>query len=122
MTAPRSINFTQKLALFDEAWSPRVVAEMNDYQFKLFKARGEFVWHQHDDTDEVFIVLKGVLHIDLEEGAVQVGPGEMYVVPRGVRHRPRADDEVQALIIEPKGVKNTGEAGGALSADNDVWV
>ncbi len=122
MTAHRPINFAQKLALFDEAWSPRVVAEMNDYQFKLFKARGEFVWHQHDDTDEVFIVLKGNLHIDLEEGAVQVGPGEMYVVPRSKRHRPRADDEVQALIIEPKGVKNTGDAGGALSADNDVWV
>ena len=116
------INFKHKLRLFDEHWSPRVIAEMNDYQFKLAKIEGEFVWHDHADTDETFIVLDGKLRIEFRDGAVELGPGEMYVVPRGVEHKPCADEEVKVLLIEPRGVVNTGDSGGELTADNDVWI
>jgi mannose-6-phosphate isomerase-like protein (cupin superfamily) len=117
-----AINFGDKLARFSDLWSPRVIAEMNDYQFKLVKLRGEFVWHEHKDTDEVFIVLGGEMEIELRDGAVRVGAGEMFVVPRGAEHRTRAAGECHALVIEPRGVVNTGAAGGPLTAANDVWV
>lgn len=117
-----AINFTEKLAMFQEQWSPRVVAEMNDYQFKLVKVEGDFVWHKHDDTDEVFIVLNGEIDIDFRDGRVRLRTGEMYVVPHGVEHKPYAEKECQILLVEPRGVVNTGEAGGKLTAENDVWV
>jgi mannose-6-phosphate isomerase-like protein (cupin superfamily) len=117
-----AINFSQKLGLFEDHWSPRVIAEMNDYQFKLVRLEGDFVWHDHPDTDETFIVLEGSLRIEFEDGQVDLEAGEMYVVPKGVKHRPRADGEVKALLIEPRGVVNTGDAGGELTADNDVWI
>lgn len=117
-----AINFRQKLALFDDHWAPRVIAEMNDYQFKLVRLEGDFVWHDHPETDETFIVLEGSLCIEFEDGQVELEAGEMYVVPMGVAHRPRADGEVKLLLIEPRGVVNTGEAGGELTADNDVWI
>ena len=117
-----AINFRQKLALFDDHWAPRVIAEMNDYQFKLVKLDGDFVWHDHPDTDEAFIVLEGRLRIEFEDGQVELEAGEMYVVPKGVAHRPRADNEVRVLLIEPRGVVNTGDAGGELTADNDIWI
>jgi mannose-6-phosphate isomerase-like protein (cupin superfamily) len=116
------INFAEKLALLGECWSPRVVAEMNDYQFKLVKLEGDFVWHDHDDTDETFIVLEGHMRIDLRDGAVELGPGEMYVVPAGVEHKPSAEKGASVLLIEPRGVVNTGEAGGPLTAENDRWI
>jgi mannose-6-phosphate isomerase-like protein (cupin superfamily) len=116
------INFREKLARFSEHWSPRVVAEMNDYQFKLVKVEGEFVWHSHPETDEVFIVLGGELVIEFRDGRVALGAGEMFVVPRGVEHRPRAEAECEIMLVEPKGVVNTGDAGGGLTAANDVWV
>ena len=118
----KSINFAQKFALFAEQWSPKVVAEMNDYQFKLVKLKGDFVWHDHKDTDETFIVIDGELRIDFRDGAVQVSRGEMFVVPKGVEHKPYAEGEVKLLLIEPRGVQNTGNAGGERTAENDVWI
>lgn len=121
-TAPDSINLAEKLARFCEHWSPRVVAKMNDYQFKLVKLRGEFVWHEHKDTDEVFFVIKGEMQVGFRDRDVTIGEGELFVVPRGVEHITRAADECHALIIEPRGVVNTGEAGGDLTAPNDRWI
>jgi mannose-6-phosphate isomerase-like protein (cupin superfamily) len=116
------INFRDKLAKFSDHWSPKVVAKMNDYQFKLVKLQGEFVWHDHKDTDEVFIVLNGEMDIEFHDGAARVGAGEMFVAPKGVEHRTRASRECHALLIEPRGVVNTGDAGGELTAANDVWI
>jgi len=118
----QSINFQQKLGLFSEQWQPRVVAEMNDYQFKLVKLQGDFIWHDHQETDETFIVLEGTLRIDFRDGAVHISAGEMFVVPKGVEHKPYAEGEVKLLLIEPQGVVNTGEAGGERTAVNDVWI
>lgn len=118
----QAINFAAKLALFDDRWQPRVIAQMNDYQFKLVKIEGDFVWHSHADTDETFIVLAGRLRIDFRDGAVHLGPGEMYVVPRGVEHKPFAVGEVRMLLVEPCGVRNTGDQGGERTAVNDLWI
>ncbi len=119
---PGIVNFAHKLSQFSEHWSPRVVAEMNDYQFKLVKLQGEFVWHQHEDTDEVFMVVKGEMEVGFRDRTVTICEGEMLVVPRGVEHITRAATECHALIIEPRGVVNTGDSGGALTARNDVWA
>ena len=118
----KAINFSQKLGLFDERWAPRVIAEMNDYQFKIVKLQGDFIWHDHKDTDETFIVLEGDLRIDFRDGAVHVCTGEMFVVPKGVEHKPYAEHEVKLLLIEPRGVLNTGHEGGERTAANDVWI
>ncbi len=118
----QAINFAAKLALFDDRWQPRVIAQMNDYQFKLVKIEGDFVWHSHADTDETFIFLAGRLRIDFRDGAVHLGPGEMYVVPRGVEHKPFAEGEVRMLLVEPRGVRNTGDQGGERTAVNDLWI
>ena len=118
----QALNFADKLGLFNEYWSPKIIAAMNDYQFKLVKVKGDFVWHDHQDTDETFIVLSGKLRIDFRDGHVNVQQGEMYVVPRGVEHKPYAEDEVEMLLIEPGGTPNTGDAGGELTAESDVWV
>jgi mannose-6-phosphate isomerase-like protein (cupin superfamily) len=115
------INFRDKLGLFREQWQPKIVAELNDYQFKLVKLQGDFVWHRHDDTDEAFIVLEGELRIDFRDGAVTLSAGEMFVVPRGVEHKPFAAREVKMLLIEPRGVPNTGGAGGERTTD-PVWI
>ena len=117
------VNFEEKLSKFSEQWTPKVIAEMNDYQFKLVKIEGEFVWHEHHDTDEAFIVIEGSMSIDFDDGSsVDLDEGEMYVVPRGVRHRPRAEAECRVMLVEPKGVVNTGEADSELTAPNDEWV
>ena len=116
------INLADKLALFTEQWSPRVVAELNDYQFKLVKLQGEFVWHDHTDTDEAFLVLDGEMEIGFRDRTVTLRKGELFVVPKGVEHITRAARECSALIIEPRGVVNTGDAGGRLTARNDVWI
>ena len=120
--ASHAINLAEKLAKFSEHWSPRVVAEMNDYQFKLVKLQGEFVWHEHKDTDEVFLVIHGEMQVGFRDRDVTIRAGELFVVPRGVEHITRATDECHALIIEPRGVVNTGEAGGELTAPNDRWI
>lgn len=119
---PQVINFNEKLAKFKDHWTPRVIAEMNDYQFKLVKFQGEFVWHDHPNTDEVFIVLHGEMEIAFRDGTVAVREGEMFVVPKGKEHITRAASECQALLVEPSGVVNTGAAGGALTAENDIWI
>ena len=117
------VNFGEKLSKFSEQWTPKVIAEMNDYQFKLVKIEGEFVWHEHPETDEAFIVIEGSMSIDFEDGSsVDLDEGEMYVVPRGVRHRPCAESECKVMLVEPKGVVNTGEADSELTAPNDEWV
>lgn len=116
------INLKQKLSKFSECWSPRVIAEMNDYQFKLAKFDGEFVWHDHKDTDEVFLVIEGAMSIAFEDKTVELNEGEMYVVPKGKKHKPIAKNECHVLLVEPRGVVNTGENEGALTAENDVWV
>ena len=118
----QAINLRDKLARFTEHWSPRVIAEMNDYQFKLVKLQGEFVWHAHADTDEVFIVLEGALTLQFRDKSVPLAAGEMYVVPKGVEHRPVAGQECSVMLVEPRGVVNTGDAGGDRTAPNDVWV
>src|SRR3984893_16800256 len=118
----QSINFVQKLGLFDEQWKPKVIAEMNDYQFKVVKLEGDFVWHEHRDTDEAFIVIDGNLRIDFRDGAVHVLSGEMFVVPKGVEHKPYAENEVKLLLIEPRSVPNTGDRGGERTAPNDLWI
>jgi mannose-6-phosphate isomerase-like protein (cupin superfamily) len=117
-----SVNFRKKFRLFDAQWQPKVIAEMNDYQFKLVKLQGDFIWHDHQDTDETFIVIEGDLRIDFRDGAVHVATGEMFVVPKGVEHKPFAEKEVQLLLIEPRGALNTGHEGGDRTADNDVWI
>jgi len=119
----KTINFTKKFSLFDQQWKPKVIAEMNDYQFKLVKIEGEFVWHEHNNTDETFIVMQGEMKIEFRDGSVELKTGEMFVVPKGIEHKPTADNEALVMVIEPKGVINTGEAENtSLTADNDVWI
>src|SRR5438445_3192414 len=118
----RPISFRSKFRLFEEQWQPKIIAELNDYQFKLVKLQGDFVWHDHQDTDEAFIVLEGRLRIDFRDGAVLVSAGEMFVVPKGVEHKPFAEAEVKLLLIEPRGTLNTGNIGGERTAEQDVWI
>ena len=118
----QAINFKEKLSRFDDHWSPKVIARMNDTHFKLVKFQGEFVWHRHEDTDEVFIVLEGEMSIEFRDGAVTVRAGELFVVPKGVEHRPVADKRCKALLVEPAGTINTGDAGGEMTAADDVWI
>lgn len=117
-----AININDKFTKFSEHWSPRVIAEMNDYQFKLVKVEGEFVWHNHPDTDEVFIVINGTLTIEFRDSMVTLNTGEMCVIPKGVDHKPVANSECKIMIVEPKGIVNTGKAESKLTAQNDVWV
>lgn len=116
------INLENKFSLFDEHWKPKVIKEMNDYQFKIVKIQGDFVWHSHTDTDEAFIVIDGVLRIDFRDGHVLVKSGEIYVVSKGVEHKTAAESEVKLMMIEPRGVLNTGHEGGERTAENDVWI
>jgi mannose-6-phosphate isomerase-like protein (cupin superfamily) len=119
----QSINFQEKLGLFNEQWLPKVIAEMNDYQIKIVKIEGDFEWHDHQNTDETFIVLEGNLRIDFRDGHVTLKSGEMFVVPKGVEHKPFADGEVKMLLIEPRGVLNTGDnETDSRTATNDVWI
>ena len=117
----KAINLTEKAGLFEDRWSPKVVAEMNDYQFKLAKLEGEFEWHKHDDTDEAFLIQESELTIELSDGVVHLKAGDMYVVPKGVMHKPVAESVCTVMIIEPKGVFNTGEVN-ERTAENDVWI
>ena len=105
-----AIDLSQKLSTFSEHWSPRTVTQFNDCDVMVVKVKGEFVWHKHDDTDDFFLVLKGMLDIQLRDRTVTLGPGQIYVVPKGVEHRPVAREEVHLLLIEPTGTSNTGNA------------
>jgi mannose-6-phosphate isomerase-like protein (cupin superfamily) len=116
------INLAKKMAKFSDLWSPKIVAQMNDYHFKLVKFQGVFVWHSHADTDEVFIVIKGEMRIEFRDGNVDLKSGEMFVVPRGAEHRPFAANECSAMLVEPAGTINTGDAGGELTSKDNIWV
>ena len=116
------VNLSEKFSLFSEHWTPKIIAELNDYQIKIVKVKGDFVWHNHSDTDEFFFVIEGTLFIEFESKTMQLDAGELYVVPQGIQHRPYAKEECKILLIEPRGVVNTGEADSELTASNDVWV
>ena len=118
----KSVNLSEKFDKFSDYWAPRVIAEMNGYYFKLVKVKGEFVWHTHDDTDETFIVLDGELIIEFRDKTITLKKGEMIVIPKGVEHKPASREECQIMIVEPKGVMNTGNADDQLTAENDVWI
>lgn len=120
--ASDKINLKEKLSKFSEHWSPRIIAEMNDYQFKLVKIKGDFVWHNHADTDEVFIVLEGEMKIEFKDKTVELEEGEMFVVPKGVEHKPYAEEECRIMLVEPRGVINTGDTESNFKASNDVWI
>lgn len=117
-----SINLQEKLSKFSEHWSPKIVAQLNDYHFKLAKVQGEFVWHDHPETDEVFIVVKGHLDIHFRDGVVSLEEGEMFVVPKGVEHKPVAGNECHIMLVEPAGTVNTGDVESDRTAPNDVWI
>ena len=118
----KSINFKDKLAMFSDHWSPRIIAQMNDYHFKLVKFQGDFVWHRHEDTDEVFVVLEGEMSIEFRDDQVDLKSGEMFVVPKGAEHKPVAVQECKIMLVEPAGTVNTGDAGGDLTAGGGVWI
>ena len=116
------INFAEKLGRFTDRWSPKIVARLNDYHFKLVKVQGDFVWHRHAETDEVFIVLDGDVRIDFRDGSVSLKAGEMFVVPRGVEHKPYAENECHMMLVEPAGTINTGDTRSELTAVDNVWI
>jgi mannose-6-phosphate isomerase-like protein (cupin superfamily) len=116
------IRFSEKFAKFDQRWSPKIIAQMNDYHFKLVKLQGEFVWHSHAETDEVFIVLDGEVTIHFRDGQVVLSAGEMFVVPKGVEHKPVAGQECHVMLVEPAGTVNTGAVRSALTAPDEVWL
>ena len=117
----KAINFEEKFKKFSEQWSPKIIAQMNDYHFKLVRVQGDFTWHDHKDTDEVFVVLEEELRIDFRDGAVILKPGEMAVVPKGVEHKPFAAKECKILLVEPAGTVNTGDTGGEKTSQ-DEWI
>jgi len=118
----KPIALAEKLSKIQEHWSPKIIAQMNDYQFKLAKIQGEFIWHSHPETDEVFLVLQGRMVIHFREGEVELKSGEVFVVPKGREHKPSAGEECHIMLIEPAGTVNTGDAGGELTAENDAWI
>ena len=116
------INFKAKFDKFHEQWSPKIIAEMNDYQFKLVKIKNDFIWLEHHDTDEVFIVIEGKISIEFENETIDINEGEMIVVPKGKKHRPFANKEAKIMLIEPRGIVNTGNTESELTAPNDQWI
>jgi mannose-6-phosphate isomerase-like protein (cupin superfamily) len=121
-TKYQPINFQEKFGKFSEQWSPKIIAQLNDYHFKLAKVQGEFIWHDHPETDEVFIVVKGSLDILFRDGKVSLSEGEMFVVPKGVEHKPVAGNECHILLIEPAGTVNTGNVTDARTSLDQVWI
>ena len=118
----KKINLQNKFNKFNDQWSPKVIEEMNDYQFKLVKIESDFTWHKHDDTDETFFVIEGKIGIEFEDETIELSAGEIIVVPKGKKHKPFAEEEAKIMLIEPKGVINTGDALSKLTADNDQWI
>ena len=116
------INLKSKFDKFHEQWSPKIIAEMNDYHFKLVKIKNEFIWHEHEDTDEVFIVIEGKIGIEFENETIEINEGEMIVVPKGKKHRPFAKKEAKIMLIEPRGVVNTGDIESEITAPSDQWI
>lgn len=118
----KPINLQMKFGLFKEQWQPKVIAALNDYQIKIVRVEGDFVWHDHQDTDEAFFVIEGELRIDFEDGQIDLSEGELFVIPKGVRHKTSAEKEVKLMLIEPRGVLNTGDEGGERTAELDAWI
>ena len=116
------INFQEKFTKISDQWTPRVIAQMNNYQFKIAKIQGEFVWHKHEDTDEAFIIIEGSLQLEFRDGTVELKEGEMFVVPKGVEHKPVSQNECKILMIEPQGTANTGNVGGSRTQEGDIWI
>jgi len=116
------VNLKKKFDTFTDTFSPKTVARMNDIDFKLVRFTGDFVWHRHQDTDETFLVIEGQMRIDFRDGSVHLGAGELFVVRKGMEHRPSAADACKIMLIEPAGTLNTGNTGGRMTADNDVWI
>ena len=122
ITKSKKINIKQKFSKFSEYWSPKVLAEMNDYEFKIARIKGEFIWHNHTETDEVFIVIEGSMKILLRGKTIQLSKGDLYVVPKGTDHKPVAEKECKLMLVELKGTKNTGSETHKLTAENNQWV
>ena len=116
------INIMEKYSKFNKHWSPRIIAEMNNYQFKLAKIKGEFVWHDHKDTDETFIVIEGEMILKFRDGDIKLSKGEMFVVPKGVEHKPCAENECKILVVEPRGVINTGDIKDDLTINDELYI
>lgn len=116
------ISFAEKFSKFSEQWSPKIIAQLNDYHFKVAKIQGEFIWHDHPETDEVFVVLKGHLDILFRDGKVSLNEGEMFVVPKGLEHKPVAENECHILLVEPAGTVNTGNVVSEKTASHDTWI
>jgi len=116
------INFQKKYSKINEQWSPKVIAKMNDYQFKIAKIEGEFIWHKHDETDEVFIIVEGSMKIEFRDGSVNLKQGEMFVVPKGIEHKPIASKECKIINIEPSGTSNTGDTKSNRTVNGNDWI
>ena len=118
----KKVNLSQKLAKISDYWSPKVIAQMNNYHFKLAKVKDEFIWHKHEETDETFFVIKGQLTILLRDQDIVINEGEMVVIPKGVEHKPLADKECQIMLIEPKETINTGNIANEMTVKNNQWI
>lgn len=118
----KAVNLQKKFEIISEFWEPKIIAQMNDYHLKLAKISGDFVWHSHSETDEVFMVLEGKMSIEFRDGEVTLKNSNIFVVPKGVEHRPHSDEECKIMLIEPKDTINTGDAGGEMTAENDIWI
>jgi len=119
---PHPINLNNKFGLVSDQWAPKIIAQMNNYHFKIAKIQGEFVWHSHPETDETFIVIQGKMQIHLREGSVNLKAGEMWIVPKGLEHKPVADEECHILMIELAGTLNTGDSGGERTIEKTAWI
>ncbi len=119
----KTVNIAEKYKLFSEQWSPKIIAQMNDYHFKIAKIQGEFVWHSHPETDEVFMIMKGELNLEFRDGTLKMKEGDLYVVPKGVEHRPVAEEECYILLVEPAGTVNTGDVDSSERTVEEVpWI
>jgi mannose-6-phosphate isomerase-like protein (cupin superfamily) len=117
-----TINIAEKFERVTDYWAPKIIAQMNDYQFKLAKFEGEFTWHDHKETDEVFFVIEGEMQIEFRDRSIVLKAGELFVVPKGVEHKPHAKEECKVMLIEPAGTVNTGDAVGKLTASHTEWI
>ena len=122
VTSISVINVREKLSRITEQWSPKIVARLNDTHFKLVKFKGDFIWHRHQDTDEAFFVLNGEMHIDFRDTRKTLKQGELLVVPKGVAHKPHAEEECHIMLIEPAGTPNTGDVGGNRTVEEPEWI
>jgi mannose-6-phosphate isomerase-like protein (cupin superfamily) len=117
-----AIDLSDKLSRFSDKWAPKIIAQLNDYHIKLAKIEGQFIWHSHPETDELFFLLDGTMIIQMREGNIELKPGQMFVVPKGMAHKPVAGEECHVMLIEPAGTVNTGDAGGEMTFATEQWI